>query len=58
MFSLDLLVLKWIIVKCSQLGAIFMVGPIEGAIMYFGLISLGVITVFEAKKSKNSGKAK
>ncbi|GLC32877.1 hypothetical protein [Clostridium omnivorum] len=50
MFSLDKLVLKFIIKKCTELGGIFYLGPVAGAIIYLMFIAWGVSIVLGKKK--------
>lgn len=50
MFYLDKLVLKWVIKNCANLGAVFALGPLEGAIMYFLLIAWGFCIAINPKK--------
>lgn len=52
MFFLDKLIIKWIIAKCAQLGGVFMLGPLEGFIMYLAVIALGVTKVMEVRTGK------
>lgn len=52
MFFLDKLLIKWIITTCTKIGGIFMLGAFEGALIYFGTIALGIMTVIENRSKK------
>lgn len=50
MFCLDKLFIKWIIARCTELGGIFFLGPVEGAILYLAFISWGVSMALSKRK--------
>lgn len=55
MFWLDKMVLNWIIKKCADLGSLFFLGPVEGAIMY--TLFIAWIFVMVNPKLNNGKKA-
>lgn len=50
MFFIDKLIYKWILTKCAEIGGVFMLGHLEGAILYLGIFAFGLVEAIEAKK--------